>query len=168
MVNSAPVKPEEEQTRRRGRTAGGNGEDEVQELGGDAEVRECGHVGRAIRREGDMHEGDSDTRELEETAEGRQLSEKRGKGDVGDVGVDTRRYDCGCARGFGLVKRARKEVDERRHDDVQRHSGETLVKKAGFTCAEHGGSRIQSGRRHGAGWRSRNAVDDYGLGTECA
>ena len=39
------------------------------------------------------------------------------------------------------AKRTRKEVDEQRHDDGQRHSGETLVENEGFTCAEHGRSR---------------------------
>ena len=50
---------------------------------------------------------------------------------MGDAGVETRLYDRGCARGLGLGTMVRKEVDERRHDDGQRHSGETLVENAG-------------------------------------
>ena len=57
-----------------------------------------------------------------------------------DVGMETRRDDRGCARGFELGKRAREEVDERRHDDDQRHSGGTLVKN---TSIEHGRSQVQ-------------------------
>ena len=49
---------------------------------------------------------------------------------AGDAGVETRRYDRGCARGLG--ERARKEVDERRRNDGQRFSGETLVESASF------------------------------------
>ena len=64
-VNSAGVKPEEIGQEEDGEMTGGNGEDEVQELGGDAKLHESGQVGRAIRRERDMHEdGESDTRKL--------------------------------------------------------------------------------------------------------
>ena len=52
-------------TRRRWRNTGGKREDELQEHGGDAKLHESGQVGRAIRRERDMHEdGESDTRNL--------------------------------------------------------------------------------------------------------
>ena len=65
-----------DRTRRRRGHAGGNGEDEVRELGGDAELHEPGHVGRAISREGDMHEdGEADTRKLEKIEEGMQMHE---------------------------------------------------------------------------------------------
>ena len=64
--------------------------------------------------------------------ESMQIFEGSGEGDVGDTGVETRRCGRGCARGFGLGIWARKEVDEERHDDGQRHSGETLVENAGF------------------------------------
>ena len=61
-----------------------------------------------------MHEdGDPDTTMPEKVEEGMQILAGSGEGDVGDAGVETRR--CG--------KRARKEVDERRH----RRTGETLV-----------------------------------------
>ena len=83
-----------------------------------------------------------DTGKLEEVEEGTQIREGSREADVGEGGVGTRRYDRGCARGFGLGKRARKDVDERRHDDGQQHSGETQVENVGFVCAEHGGSRI--------------------------
>ena len=70
---------------RRGRDAGRSGE-EVQELGGDAGPHELGWIRRAIRREGNMHEdGESDTRELEETEEGSQISVRSRNGDVGDA-----------------------------------------------------------------------------------
>ena len=58
---------------------------EVPELGSDAELRELGQIRCASRREGNMHEdGESDVRELEETEEGSQISQRRGKSDVGD------------------------------------------------------------------------------------
>ena len=41
----------------------------------------------------------------------------------------------------------RKEVDERRPDDGQRHSGATLVENGGLACAVHGGSRIPNTTR---------------------
>ena len=117
-VNNAAVKPE----------------CEVQELG-DAELQESGQVVRAMCRDGDVHEGGEkpDTRKLDKVEEGMQLLERSGEGDVGDAGVETRRYDRGCARGFGLGTRTRKEVDVRRHGDGQRHSGETRVGNAGLT-----------------------------------
>ena len=94
-------------------------------------------------REGDMHKGgERDLSKLVKVEEDMPILEENGEGDVGDAGVETRRCDQGCARGIGLGQRARKEIDKRRHDDGQRHSGDTLVEKAGCTCAEHGGSRI--------------------------
>ena len=52
-----------DRTRRRGGNVGGDGEDEVQELGGDTELHESARVGRTICREGDLHEdGEPDTR----------------------------------------------------------------------------------------------------------
>ena len=42
--------------------------------------------------------------------------------------------------GLGLGARPREEVNEWWHDDVQRHSGDTLVENTSETCAEHGGS----------------------------
>ena len=77
---------------RRGRThAGRSGEGEVQELGRDAERRESGQIGRAVRREGDMHEdGQPDRRELGETEEGMQTSERSARS---DVAMRTRRHD---------------------------------------------------------------------------
>ena len=89
---------------RRGREhAGGNGEDEVQEFGGDAELHELGQVRCATRREGATHEdGESDTRELEETEEGRQMF------DIGDASMEARRRDeRGRERGLGFGARAR-------------------------------------------------------------
>ena len=47
---------------------------------------------------------------------------------------------CGHGIAVGLGERAREEVDEWRHDDDQRHSGETLVENTSGACAEHGGS----------------------------
>ena len=82
---------------------------------------------------------------------------------MGDAGVETRLYDRVCARGLGLGTRARKEVDEWRHDDGQRHSGETLVENTGVTRAEHGRSQILC-CRHGSDRRLRNATDDDTLG----
>ena len=103
-VNSTAVKgwdPEESRSaRRRRRNAGGNGEDE---FGG---LVAAGQVGRALRRERDMHEdGEPDTRRREKVQDGMQIPEGSG-GDVGDAGVDTRPYDRGCARGLGLGRRA--------------------------------------------------------------
>ena len=49
-VHSAAVKAGGNRTRRRRANAGGNGEDEAQELGGDAGLHESDQVGRAIRR----------------------------------------------------------------------------------------------------------------------
>ena len=118
-----------DRTRGRRGNAGGIGEGEVQELGGDVELHESGHVGRAER---DVHEdGELNTMKLEKVEEGVQILEGREEGDVGDAGVATRRVDRGCARGFGLENRVRKEVDEQRHECS--------------TCAEHGGSRIPEG-----------------------
>ena len=62
----------------------------IQEFGGDVELHELGQVGRAIRREGGVHEdGDSDSRQLEEAEEGRQVFEGSGESDVGDETVET-------------------------------------------------------------------------------
>ena len=97
-VNSTAVRGD--RTRRRRRNAGGNGEDE---FGG---LVAAGQVGRALRRERDMHEdGEPDTRRREKVQDGVQILEGSG-GDVGDAGVDTRPYDRGCARGLGLGRRA--------------------------------------------------------------
>ena len=61
-------------------------------------------------REGDTHEdGEPDMRKLEKVEEGMQISEVIGEGDVGDAGVETRRYDRGYARGFGLGKRVQQK-----------------------------------------------------------
>ena len=47
-------------------------------------------VGRAIRREGGVHEdGESDSRQLQEAEEGRQILEKSGESDVGDEIMET-------------------------------------------------------------------------------
>ena len=69
-------------------------EEEVQELGGDAELHELGLIRCAIRREGNMHEdGESDTRELEESDEGSLISARSRKSDVGDASIETRRAE---------------------------------------------------------------------------
>ena len=88
-----------------------------------------------------------------------QICEESGEGDVGEAGVETRRYERGCARGSGLGTRAQKEVDERRHDDGQGDSGETLVENAGFTCAEHGAVVTRAAERLGM----QSLMTDLGL-----
>ena len=45
-------------------------------------------------------------------------------------------------------------------------TGETLVEDTNDACAGHAGSGILRGH-HKNSWRSRNAVDDNGLGTDC-
>ena len=96
-----------------------------------------------------MHEdGEPDTRKLEKVEGGLQMPEESGEGD--------RR----CALGFGLGKWARKEDDDRRHDDGQRHSGETLIMDAGFACFEHAGSRMLRGRQ---GLGTQSTMTDLGL-----
>ena len=62
-----------DRTRRRQGNAGGNGDDEVQELGGDAELHESDQVGRAIHQERDMNEdGEPETRKLEKWKKARR------------------------------------------------------------------------------------------------
>ena len=127
----------------------------------DAKLHESGQVGRAIRREGDVHEdGESDTSELEEFEEGRQMSKRSGKSDVGDA-------------------RTWKHTEMTVHVHVAwdwtkgpasrraRHSGETLVENAGFMCAEDFGSRILR-CRHGRSWRCRkqSMMTDLGLSAQ--
>ena len=85
----------------------------AQVLSGDAELLELGQVGRAVRREGDIHEvGESDTTKLEKVEEGMRILEESGESDVGVAGLETRRYNRGCARGFGLGKKGPKGSDE--------------------------------------------------------
>ena len=84
---------------------------------------------------------------------------------MGDAGVEARLYDRGCARGFGLGKRARKEVDERRHDDGQRHSGEMLVENAGsraLSTAEAEYYAVVTGAAEGLGMQPM--MTDLGRG----
>ena len=70
---------------RRGRDhAGLSGEEEVQELGGDAELHELGYMDE---------DGESDTRELEESDEGSLISARSRKSDVGDASMETRRAE---------------------------------------------------------------------------
>ena len=66
------------------------------------------------------------------------------------------------------AKVAREEIDKRRRDDDQRHSGETLVQNASDACGEHGGSRVLRGR-HGCcrGPRDmQSMMADLGLSTQ--
>ena len=64
---------------------------------------------------------------------------------------------------FRLGEGTREEIDKRRHDDDQRHSGEALVQNVSDACAQHGGSRVLRSRHwcSGGAW---NAVDDGRLG----
>ena len=91
--------------------------------------------------------------------------EGSGKSDVDDAGVEKRRDERGRARGCGLGKTAREEVDEWEHADEPRHGVETLVENGSDTRAEH--SRVLRGY-HGRGGGSRNVVDDDGFGSEDA
>ena len=76
-------------------------------LGGGAELHELGLIGRAVCREGTIQEdGESETKELEETEDFSQTSDRCRKGDVGDAGMGTRRDGGGRARGFGLGEKA--------------------------------------------------------------
>ena len=102
-------------------------------------------------REGHMHEdGGSDTRELQETEECSQISEKG----VEKVTWAMRAWEHDEMKvevrvDSDWVKGTRQEVDEWRQDD-QRHSGETLVENTSDACAEHGGSCISRGLSQGS------------------
>ena len=85
-VNSAAVKPEEIGQEEEEEILEGVQKTEVQELGGDAKLNESGQVGRAMCREGDVHEdGELDTRKLAHVAEGMRIQKRNGEGDVGDA-----------------------------------------------------------------------------------
>ena len=121
-------------TGRRRENAGGNGDYEVRKLASDVELHVSGQVGREICR--------GSWKRLKKAL---RILKWSGESDEGDVGLETRRDDHGCAPGF-----ARKEVDDLGHDEGQRHRGAILVEHGAFTCAEHGGNRILRGR-HGSG-----------------
>ena len=63
------------------------------------------------------------------------------------------------------AKEPEREIDKRRHDDDQRHSGETPVQNASDACAEHGGSRVLRSR-YRCSRGTWNAVDDGRLGRD--
>ena len=89
-------------------------------------------IGRAVRREGDMHEdGESDTRKLEETEECRQILER-----AGNMTWATRAW----------THDDETTVDEWRHADDQRHSGDALVDPS----VERGRCRVLLGHQRGS------------------
>ena len=59
----------------------------------------------------------------------------------------------------------REEIDKRRHDDDQQHSGEALVQNASDAYVEHGRSRA-SRSRHGCSRGIWNAVNDGRFGRD--
>ena len=64
-----------------------------------------------------------------------------------------------------LAKGPERKSTSGRHDDDQRHCGETLVQNASDVCAEHGGNRVLRSR-HGCSRGTWNAVDDGRLGRD--
>ena len=138
-VNSTAVKPEEMGQEEDEKMLEGTERDDVQDLGGDAKPDEAGLVGRAICREGDTHEdGEPNTRNLEKVEEGMQILQGSGEGDVCDAGVETRRCDRGCARGFGLQNGPGSRSTSGGMMMVKGTVVNSLVENASFTCAEHG------------------------------
>ena len=138
-VNSAVVKPEEMGQEEDEKMLEGTERDDVQDLGGDAKLCGAGLVGRGICREGDTHEdGEPNTRNLEKVEEGMQILQGSGEGDVCDAGVETRRCDRGCARGFGLQNGPESRSTSGGMMMVKGTVMNSLVENASFTCAEHG------------------------------
>ena len=131
-----------DRTRYRRGDVGRNGEDKALELGSEAELRESGQVGRAIRREGGMPEdGEPDTRKLETSQEIMQILEESGESYVDDAAMETfdgitvdAHMDCDWQQG-------REEVGERERGDDLRRSGQTVVENTNTACVERGRSR---------------------------
>ena len=124
----------------------------VQKFGGDVELNELGQIRRAICCEGVMHEDvESDSRQLEEAEEGRQVFE--GSGEVtwvmrpwkhaDGVNVDVH-VDSDWANGL------ERKIDKWGHDDHQRH-----------TCGNTGPERkrrVRLARRKPSTTRSSRAL----------
>ena len=123
-----------------------NREDELQELGNDAELHVFGQVGRPTCSEKNIYEyGESHEWEKEKFEEGVQISRRCGDGDVYDAGEEKRRRGGhGRARGSRKGERPPEEVNTWRHDDDddddddQLHRGEAPVEDASDTCVERG------------------------------
>ena len=85
--------------------SGGRARNEkVQKFGSDVELHEFGRIGRAICSEGSAHKnGESDSRQLEEVEESKQISERSRDSDVEDGTVEKGRSgERGRAFGFEL------------------------------------------------------------------
>ena len=126
----------------------------VREVGGDAKLHELGQVGRATRRERDVHE---------EVDEGMQTL-GRGDGDVGDAGVETRLYGSESASGFRLGKGTAEKSTSGGMMTVNatlvKHWWRTQASRA-LGSAEAGYAALVTGAAEGLGMQSM--MTDLGL-----